>query len=161
MGIKLSKYFHVKNTFKLIGMIAILLLVALNFDNLRSVAEFIILNYEKSIIFTSVVCIAIGCTHSLTKRTNAENVFFFKFLGSPFLAAIFTAITYGVMINACLALFYIMIYDIDLMKKYPNIDKITTGSAIVLLLVGSLYGIVKMIWEICRPIQTTSFTERK
>jgi hypothetical protein len=161
MKINLSKYFHTKNTFTLMGMTALVVFAALSFDNLKGFAEYIILNYKQSVLYTSVVCFAIGCTHALTKRTNQENVFFFKFLGNPFIASIFTATTYGVMINACLALFYIIIYENDLMIKYPGIDKITTGSAIILLLVGSIYGICKMLIEICRPIQSESVTERK
>ena len=153
----LSKFIHLKNVVLLIGIVGAFMVTALNLDVIISITGGIIRNYHKAVTITTVLCSAIGTAHAWTKRTEQDNVFFLRFLGSPFIAAIFTAITYGIIINACLALFYIVMYDGDITSKYP-VDKYTTVTAIVLLFIASLYGIVKMIWEVCRPPQNEATT---
>ena len=156
----IGKIIHLRNTFFLLGMMGVFVLAAIYLDEIMLVAETIIKNYTKSVFYTSVGCFAVGSTHAIKKRTKQDNVFFLKFLGNPFIAAIFTAITYGIMINACLALFYIIIYDKDIISKYP-IDKVTTSVAVALLFVSAIYGLAKMIWEICRPLQTDAIVESR
>ena len=155
----ISKIVHLKNTLLLIGIVAAFVLAALNLDSILYCASLVIKHYKNCVVISTVICFGIGTTHAFVKKSTLDNVFFLRFLGNPFISAIFTAITYGIMINACLALFYIIMYDGEITTKFP-VDKFTTSTAVVLLLVASIYGLSKMIWEICQPEQTEAITEK-
>lgn len=151
----IGKYIYWKNIGLLICIISAFVVTAAFFENIMTFAGTIIQNYNKFVVYTIVGTAAIGSTHAILKRTKEDNAFFLKFINNAFLAAVFTSITYGIIINACLALLYIVLYDIKFIENYPNIDKITTGIALILLLVASLAGLLKMVWEICKPPETT------
>ena len=155
----ISKIVHLKNTIRLIGFVAVFVLTALNLDQILYYASEVIKHYKQCVYITTVVGFAIGATHASVKKTTPENVFFLRFLGNPFISAIFTAITYGLMMNACFALFYIIMYDNEITSKYP-IDKFTTSTAIVLLFMASIYGLGRMIWDICQPEQNEATIEK-
>lgn len=157
---KIKKYVHLKGVVTLIIVVSIIALLAVFYDHLVYCVEAVIKQYSRIIFWTILICSGIGIAHAMTKRTKETNTFFLRFISSPFLAAIFTAVTYGVVINACLALLYIVNYDSDLMVKYPSIDRISISATIILLLVAAVMGQIKMIWEIITPPQTTAITER-
>lgn len=152
------KSIYWKNIAYLFLIVSSFVIVALFFDSIMQSIGRAIQKYNTYVIWTLVITSAIGLTHALLKRTKEDNTFFLKFLNNPFIAAVFTAVTYGVMMNACLALLYIVLYDSKFMETYASIDKVTTGAALALLLMGSVTGLLKMLWEICKPPETTVST---
>ena len=150
----INKYIYWRHLALLLCIIFGLILIATFFENIMIFVGDIIKNYNHFAWWTIVITAGIGATHALLKRTKEDNTFFLRFINNPFLGAIFTSVTYGITINACLTLLYIVLYDNRLMLDYPHLDKVTTGIALVLLFTGSLSGLLKMIWEICKIPET-------
>jgi len=155
----LKKYIHGRGVVVLIICVSVLILLGAFYQQLVFCVGSVILHYRQIMIWTILVCSGIGIAHASLKRTKEANSFFFKFINNPFIAAVSTAVTYGVVMNACLALLYIVNYDADLMTKYPSIDRLSISAAIALLLVAAVIGQVRMIIEIIRPPETTATTE--
>jgi hypothetical protein len=139
----------------------ILFLIYENFIEIIGWVGTIITNYDKFIIGTALVCGSIGATHAITKRTTKENVFFLNFIGKPFIAAVFTALTYGLVLNGCSTLFYMILYDPLLKDKYSAIERFAVSTATILLFVASIYGLYQMLKEIFSPAETKAIIERQ
>jgi hypothetical protein len=155
------KYGRFKSFCILAITIAILFFIYANFLGIISWVGEIITNYDTFIIYTALVCGAIGATHAITKRTTKENVFFLNFIGKPFIAAVFTGLTYGIVLNGCTTLFYMILYDESLKNKYSTIERFAVSAATILLFVASIYGLYQMLKEIFSPSETKAIIERQ
>ncbi len=151
----IRKHFYFKNAAVMLLVISGFVVVAAFFEQVMNYVGDLIKNYDHIAIWTIVITAGIGAAHAILKRTKEENTFFLKFINNAFLGAIFTSVTYGIVINACLTLSYIVLYDDKLMANYPHVDNVTTAMALLLLFIGSLSGLLKMVWEICKPPETT------
>lgn len=156
----LKRYIHGKGLIVLIISVSVITLLGVFYQQLIFCVESVIKEYDRIILKTILICAGIGTAHAWLKRTKEDNSFFFKFLNNPFIAAVTTSVSYGVIMNACLALLYIVNYDKDLMGRYPSIDRLSVSATLTLLLVAAVIGQIKMIAEIIRPPQTTATTER-
>lgn len=144
---KLSKKYSLLRLFYIV-IITVSVCIGVNhLNSFEEKAKNFLGDHQSYLIYIIVVSFFIGLLHTKFGKTDEHHLYIFKQLG-PLLASPLSCITYGIVINSCFALMYIVWFDPNTAIKYESIDKLTILYALFILIVWSFLGLVRIAMDI-------------